>query len=1230
MNRQKSHVPCDREVASPEQQSEEIWNPWGNAAACAALSGAGDEGGGDGLLDGLLADDPGFSVPGDVADEARNSFGSVDDVRVHTGPAAAELAAEKGLAAFAVGRDVFFAAGRYQPDDPDGRFILLHELAHAVQQGDAGGQEPDLSGAGAGAEAQADQAASAALTGESSAVTAAPVSMAGFSATARTDEHGNRVDTDICHENQTMEAADAAGLSEEEASHVYSGNWQQDMNQVLLPALDGHLEALITALGPAIYEAINICHFAHFGFGLDGSEEFGSYDPVDHIDNPGGQYGDDVFDQSSPASADANENAGSADDPFIELDDRYADAYDHMKENRVGEVYNADDPEAYQVDESGIPVYMTASALAMHDALDSAARMGGDVAEDDGLQLAGAALHVMQDFYAHSNFCEIAINILLDGSFNEAGELDPDGALSFEEAFGIQVGEYHLDTGVHAIDEDGNVSEENLSHGGREVMATGTFTDQDTWYSIGEKCKAAIEAVNPFEAGAEGPSDIGMGICLWLESNPEFGVTGQDALVGVLVGGLEALIPFVSTLVEAAGAAAGAAATVEGVVADLLGDEEAAAAAEAEAAEISAATDELAATIDDLALAMGEGNVLLTAYQIAFAVFEPISHLYAWADRVPLVSDEIVDFLKTWEDDAREEARKHLEEWWLVGQQMLIDQLGEAIENQIGDTDVADDGASTSSTMTQPTHTDLAKDFDPNEHQVADGDPDALLDDALESAHAAFDDLDAAADEAIALFAEVEESVVSESQGSELAQAQAHLEETWATTVTVPAVVADPEAVTSAAEAAVSDVELAVADIASDSGEEAHDHGGAWLAPLADTLATDSSTAILTSLAATWDGGSEAMEANIAAMHSEIDVWFAHPADCKGTWSSVFAAALSAQDADGDALREELAARTHAPPGEQIEHEHSEGEAHDEEEDQTPDFGGDTDIAEPGEIAEDPEVSGYVVQSGDSLWCIAEEQLGDPYRWTEIYELNHAVIGADPNLIEPGMVLVLPDGPTQAPARPEPPGVELPEEEEGGSASGEGEVVIDVEWHSQYDEQFGRQNGYTAGDTACFNTASAMVSDATDGEVSASGETMWLTDGEEDAQGRVTVDRALAAEALAYIDSELEKGHPVVVGVSCMDFEAYAGWEPNIDKVTDHFVTITGRTSVDGEVAYLFNDPALLVGMDDYGEGTNLGAEGWFTVDGVKLVREGEAFVDFASTPVCNTRYEVTAVTRNA
>lgn len=50
----------------------------------------------------------------------------------------------------------------------------------------------------------------------------------------------------------------------------------------------------------------------------------------------------------------------------------------------------------------------------------------------------------------------------------------------------------------------------------------------------------------------------------------------------------------------------------------------------------------------------------------------------------------------------------------------------------------------------------------------------------------------------------------------------------------------------------------------------------------------------------------------------------------------------------------------------------------------------------------------YEVREGDSLYAIAQVQLGAGDRWTEIYQLNRGVIGASPSSLDVGLILRLP------------------------------------------------------------------------------------------------------------------------------------------------------------------------------------------------------------------------------
>jgi len=50
----------------------------------------------------------------------------------------------------------------------------------------------------------------------------------------------------------------------------------------------------------------------------------------------------------------------------------------------------------------------------------------------------------------------------------------------------------------------------------------------------------------------------------------------------------------------------------------------------------------------------------------------------------------------------------------------------------------------------------------------------------------------------------------------------------------------------------------------------------------------------------------------------------------------------------------------------------------------------------------------YTVKSGDSLWAISKRLSGSGNNWPELYSVNKAVVGSNPNLIYPGQTLTLP------------------------------------------------------------------------------------------------------------------------------------------------------------------------------------------------------------------------------
>lgn len=117
----------------------------------------------------------------------RHDFGGV---RLHADAAAAEAAAARGAQAFTLGSDIHFARGAFHPGSPSGRALLVHELAHVVQQA-RGGDARDT-------EARADSAASQVLAGRD--VSAATLGGAPRGVQAKPDEAQSATpqqDTDV-------------------------------------------------------------------------------------------------------------------------------------------------------------------------------------------------------------------------------------------------------------------------------------------------------------------------------------------------------------------------------------------------------------------------------------------------------------------------------------------------------------------------------------------------------------------------------------------------------------------------------------------------------------------------------------------------------------------------------------------------------------------------------------------------------------------------------------------------------------------------------------------------------------------------------------------------------------------------------------------------------------------------------------------------------------------------
>lgn len=78
----------------------------------------------------------GSPLPGAVRSFMEPRFGhDFGRVRIHTDSQATSLARVINARAFAIGRDIVFGQGQFAPESNAGKWLIAHELAHVVQQG---------------------------------------------------------------------------------------------------------------------------------------------------------------------------------------------------------------------------------------------------------------------------------------------------------------------------------------------------------------------------------------------------------------------------------------------------------------------------------------------------------------------------------------------------------------------------------------------------------------------------------------------------------------------------------------------------------------------------------------------------------------------------------------------------------------------------------------------------------------------------------------------------------------------------------------------------------------------------------------------------------------------------------------------------------------------------------------------------------------------------------------
>jgi Domain of unknown function (DUF4157)/Heterokaryon incompatibility protein Het-C len=305
----------------------------------------------------------------------------LSSVRVHQGAAADELCSAFDARAFTLGTGIVVADGAYARGTTAARRLLAHELAHVVQQGARPAppaQRLEIGTPADPAEREAESfAKSAVAPGPVPDGTPAPAQKAGIhsrrSAIVQRYLAGSRG-----HGGIEEDALQEAGLPPAEAKLAYYGNWLRDLSQI--------------GDSRAVHEIIRVLATGEFGR-TPTDDEIGHYLASEHMDRP--------------------DQGKTAEDPLLSPAERAHKISELTGEQRrwADEEQTAafGDPIKHRAEASGLPRWIEASKEHAKREFAEAVTLGHNEA---GLRALGNGLHAVEDYFAHSNFIEVAMDKL--------------------------------------------------------------------------------------------------------------------------------------------------------------------------------------------------------------------------------------------------------------------------------------------------------------------------------------------------------------------------------------------------------------------------------------------------------------------------------------------------------------------------------------------------------------------------------------------------------------------------------------------------------------------------------------------------------------------------------------------------------------------------------------------------------------------------------------------------
>lgn len=462
-----------------------------------------------------VAQEPGAGapLPANVRKEMEAKFGEdFSSVQVHA--SSSDVAAMRAGAATR-GDHIYFAPGKYDPESSEGKKLLAHELTHVIQQrGASPTGTPHVAASDSPAEQEAETAGAAVADGGEAKV-------ARGSAPADAIHLGEAV----VHQGIELEAAGVTSPGfnpktmtpqQRAALEMYSGNFMRDYSQLAAPMPLKALSNIPSTnkggkTGPAGARVLMDALVKTIGIlelGKDVANatikqsNIGSYEAEHHIDNPIGTSasGDFITEGPNPHAAvapqakairtvDALGSPVTAPNSSTDADTQQTHAGSAMPGLQF------ENPELYKVGDGGIANHIANSTEHAKNCLLEASAQGPS---PTGRMKLGMAQHIVEDYFSHSNFIEVALNQYINDAVKsrKAGKAKPGRGNEKTDAF---IDEF--------ADKQGNVEKDAVSgqkggavraefafvdtlydaktKDGKQAITTGTFGGGDTKVSLG-------------------------------------------------------------------------------------------------------------------------------------------------------------------------------------------------------------------------------------------------------------------------------------------------------------------------------------------------------------------------------------------------------------------------------------------------------------------------------------------------------------------------------------------------------------------------------------------------------------------------------------------------------------------------------------------------------------------------------------------------------------------------